>query len=89
MCPFSAMDDILRSKMFKDGGFWQCFECNYRSKYTTSVYRHIEAKHIESQGLVCNLCGKVSATRNGLKQHMAVYHQTNQLDTPSISPLFS
>ena len=44
--------------------------------YATDIKRHIEAKHVEGVSLPCNLCGKISRSRNTLHCHI-FYFQTS------------
>ena len=39
-------------------GVWGCLECNWESKYKSRVFDHVEAKHIETAGYSCTMCGK-------------------------------
>ena len=41
--------------------------------YMTSVWNHIEAKHLDNS-YPCNQCEKISKSRNGLAQHRASFH---------------
>ncbi len=43
----------------------------------TDIFRHIEAQHLTGHlpGFVCQLCGEVAKTRNGLRQHRALKHK--------------
>ena len=56
------------------GGRWQCAVCGYQSKSTNLRY-HIEAKHSESSGYSCQLCGAVLKTRNSYSVHMSTKHR--------------
>ena len=56
-----------------EGGTVKCAECGHKGK-KQDVRRHIEAKHVTNTNVFCQLCGKVSATRNGLKRHMKKEH---------------
>ena len=39
-----------------------------------NIMNHIESKHLENTPAPCDLCGKVSKTRNGLAQHKVKEH---------------
>eukprot|EP00090_Calanus_glacialis_P042215 TRINITY_DN74940_c0_g1_i1.p1 TRINITY_DN74940_c0_g1~~TRINITY_DN74940_c0_g1_i1.p1 ORF type:complete len:159 (-),score=18.49 TRINITY_DN74940_c0_g1_i1:80-556(-) len=74
---FSA---VIKSKMKKDsdgfGGFlWRCLDCGHTSKRTTDLTKHIEAKHIESAGYDCGICGKHCPSKNSLTAHMSRQHR--------------
>ena len=39
------------------GGFWwRCLDCGHISRSKTDVAKHVEAKHIESEGFSCYYC---------------------------------
>jgi len=59
----------VQAKMTKIPGGWQCRECPFNSKYTTTVRRHIEAKHLAEIVNCCQMCGKVCTTSDALKRH--------------------
>jgi len=59
----------VQAKMTKIPGGWQCRECPFNSKYTTTVRRHIEAKHMAGNINCCQECGKVCTTSDALKRH--------------------
>ena len=70
--PGSLFSDLMKhvqSKMTKIPGGWQCRECPFNSKYTTTVRRHIEAKHLSEIVNCCQVCGKVCSTSDALKRH--------------------
>jgi len=71
---------LIKSKMLKEsdgfGGFlWRCLDCGHTSKRTTDLTKHIEAKHIESGGYDCSLCGKHCPSKNSLTAHMSRQHR--------------
>ena len=39
-----------------------------------NIMNHIEAKHLENVSCPCDICGKISKSRNGLAQHKAKEH---------------
>jgi len=59
----------VQAKMTKIPGGWQCRECPFNSKYTTTVRRHIEAKHMADFVNCCQICGKFCTTSDALKRH--------------------
>ena len=59
----------VQAKMTKIPGGWQCRECPFNSKYTTTVRRHIEAKHMADFVNCCHVCGKFCTTSDALKRH--------------------
>ena len=61
----------------------RAYACNVcgREGNATNIKTHIEAIHIASNiSHFCNICGKISKSRNGLRQHKAKEH-------PNLTPL--
>ena len=63
----------IQSKMTKITGGWQCRECPFSSKYTTTVRRHIEAKHMMEVINTCHVCGARFSISDALKRHMKTH----------------
>ena len=61
--------------MRKMGTIWECIMCGKSSKYKNDITRHIEANHISSPGIKCEICDKISPTREALRQHNKIAHQ--------------
>ena len=57
------------------GGKWQCTECPYQSQ-STNIRNHIEAKHSQSSGYSCQICGAILKTKNSYSVHMSTKHRT-------------
>ena len=89
MCPESSIkqifdlglesiEDLIKSKMQKiadDSGIsmWVCIECQYTSKYTTAMYKHIERMHLNI-ALKCDYCSREFKSRNDLNVHVKTSH---------------
>ena len=43
------------------------------------ILRHIEANHLEGVSVPCNLCGKISGSRNALTKHISRFHKEHLL----------
>ena len=43
------------------------------------ILRHIEANHLEGVSVPCNLCGKLSGSRNALTKHISRFHKEHLL----------
>merc|ERR1712129_467580 len=73
MGPADGNKDLLaaiKSRMQKlPNGMWSCTECGYETNYYTALTNHIESKHIETDGFVCEFCQTFCPTRNALKSH--------------------
>ena len=58
------------------GGVWQCIECGYQSKKSTTVKNHVEAKHLPSdEGYPCSHCHEVLRNKIALQNHLARRHK--------------
>jgi len=67
-------EEMINSKMWKGDGHWACADCDYTSKKNSNVYEHIEAKHVQGPGYMCQECEKVCPTRKSLRHHLGRYH---------------
>jgi len=68
----------VRSMMFQsvfESGekFWCCAMCSFKSKKTTNVEDHVEAKHLQNR-IRCTLCLCDFTTSSYLKKHMRKFH---------------
>merc|ERR1712142_99641 len=61
------LENVINSKMAKVPGttsvLWQCLECNYTSKKNLNVFEHIESKHIQHGGYLCEMCHTTCPTK--------------------------
>ena len=65
----------IKSKMVRGvEGLWQCTDCDYKTKYSTTLTRHVEAKHLETSGFQCTICQQFCPTRNALMSHQYRKH---------------
>ena len=65
----------IKSKMVRGvQGLWQCTDCDYKTKYSTTLTRHVEAKHLETSGFQCTICQQFCPTRNALMPHQYRRH---------------
>jgi len=72
-----AIDQAVISQMRKSGGVWQCLACGWEAKIKTRLYEHVEAKHVETNGYSCPICGKFCSSQKGLKNHKFKYHRNS------------
>ena len=71
-----ALDAEISSLMTRlDSGIFQCLECDYQSKHRQSLQYHIESKHVNSPGHICQICHKVCPTKNALCLHRSRNHK--------------
>ena len=73
------LDEDIISKMVKSDGMWTCSICSHSSLYKGNVYKHVEAKHTNSQYL-CHLCHKVCPSQNALQAHTSRYHRNKMIE---------
>ena len=59
--------------MVKDGSYWFCTDCDYKSNKVTNVKGHIESKHIVHAGYSCDFCGKICPTQEAMRKHKSAY----------------
>ena len=71
-----SMMDSTENFMTKGGQRRRVFICKVCGKEGEdwNVSRHIEANHISNLSHSCDICGKTSRSRNGLRQHIATVH---------------
>jgi len=70
-----AIDQAVLAQMQKNGGVWQCLTCGWEAKIKTRLFEHVEAKHVETNGYSCPICGKFCSSQKGLKNHKFKYHR--------------
>ena len=66
---------------FKNGKQKRAFICKVCGKEAKDVdiRRHIEAKHIRNVSRICDICGKMSSSRNGLRNHIFKVHNNSHV----------
>ena len=64
----------------KNGKLATCNICGKEGIYQ-NVSRHIEASHISGVSHTCEICGTISRSRNGLRQHKMTKHPDNDFVT--------
>ena len=72
----SDLENIISENCVKDelSNRWTCAFCGQFGG-RLDISRHIEAKHVTLPNLKCDLCGKLSKTRDSLQRHMNKYHK--------------
>ena len=66
-------DLLVRSRMTKVGGEWQCIDCGLKAALNT-LYAHVETNHV-SVSFECIICMRECKTRNSLLLHRSRYHK--------------
>uniref|UniRef100_A0A0K2T3X1 C2H2-type domain-containing protein n=2 Tax=Lepeophtheirus salmonis TaxID=72036 RepID=A0A0K2T3X1_LEPSM len=71
--------------MTKVDRFWSCDTCGLQSRDKTDMRRHVEARHIDTNGFPCDQCSYVSKTRYNLVKHVRRKHLIKGEDETSSS----
>ena len=58
------------------GVLWCCSDCSYSNRRKANLARHIEAKHIENEGVHCQFCGNFNPNNNSLQSHISRNHRS-------------
>ena len=61
--------------MEKVHNVWKCRACSYENTRKTNVFEHVEAKHVESSGYNCTICGQFCRTISAYKGHFKRNHR--------------
>ena len=78
------LDEQIKSMITKSdensangqGSMATCNVCGKEAPFK-AMPRHIEAYHIEGVTHACDICGKISRSRDGLRNHRGKYHLVN------------
>ena len=74
------LDHQIRSMITKSDvsavgkGKMVCNICGKNGMFMSDMKRHIEANHISGVSHTCDICGSISRSKHGLRQHMKSYH---------------
>jgi len=69
------LHEAIKSRMEKlPDGLWSCADCGYATSYQTTMWKHIEAKHM-AQPAPCLYCDKMCPSKNALASHVSRYHR--------------
>ena len=67
---YLGLDELICQNVDKDAsGLWFCLQCNFSSNKKGNVQSHVEAKHVITQGVSCDVCGTICPTRKALSMH--------------------
>ena len=69
-----STDGFITSANGKRKRAFICKVCGKEAK-DVDVRRHIEAKHLTNISHSCDICGKISRSKNGLRQHIDKEHK--------------
>jgi uncharacterized C2H2 Zn-finger protein len=76
----AAIRGLIVTTLQGDGStrLWTCVVCG-KSGRKNDVIRHVEAQHLANHpGIACPECGKVSKTRNALRNHVYSVHNNKR-----------
>eukprot|EP00092_Neocalanus_flemingeri_P086558 GFUD01109110.1.p1 GENE.GFUD01109110.1~~GFUD01109110.1.p1 ORF type:complete len:101 (+),score=10.85 GFUD01109110.1:319-621(+) len=69
------ISDMMRKTVDTFGGkCWECLNCGKTCGGKNDIARHVESTHIDFPGISCHFCGKISKTRNALRNHIYTVH---------------
>merc|ERR550519_589637 len=71
---FEDLDNTIKTMFYKIEAGFQCTECEHVSKQRPNMVNHVEAKHVQHNGVVCELCNKHSTTRQAHRMHQHRAH---------------
>ena len=75
---FTDQHAAIKSRMLKlPDGLWNCADCGYTTSYNTTMWKHIEAKHM-AQPAPCLYCDKMCPSKNALASHVSRYHRAKK-----------
>ena len=78
ICVVVDLASAIRSRVVSLGNGWfSCTVCDYQSKYKTTINRHVESKHIVTDGVQCDICLQTCPTTNALISHKYRAHGKN------------
>jgi uncharacterized C2H2 Zn-finger protein len=73
----AAISSLIAAVVQNDGTrLWSCVVCGKTGR-KNDVIRHVEALHLNHPGIACPECGKISKTRNSLRNHVYSVHKRN------------
>jgi len=73
----AAVEEKMVKDITENGVVWRCADCGHQTKFRTSLFEHVESKHVESSGYVCQYCFKHCRTRNALRSHINRQHTSS------------
>jgi len=69
------MKAAIDAKMTRWEGQFVCTDCDYSTKNSSDLRRHIEAMHVQTAGWECSVCNKFCPTKNAYEIHFRRYHK--------------
>lgn len=57
------------------GRGWKCRDCDYEHSRKDLVFSHVQSKHFNFPGYICQICGKTSKTLVAHNKHNMRYHK--------------
>ena len=85
--PYADLKEAINSMVVAvDGGF-TCIACKQKFNFICNARTHIESKHMNTGGFLCNICGFISKTRDSLRKHTKSQHPYNGQRAKSVNQL--
>ena len=76
LLPLGSADEQIRQCYIRNEvGEFQCLVCNKKSRTQQDIYRHVEAKHVNTGGYTCPECNKYCPTMNSFRNHKFRHHR--------------
>ena len=72
---FAEVDRLIQSKIRKLDHGYGCTDCTFMSSGKYVLSNHIESRHVEYGGVMCDLCNKIVKTRQALRMHKSRDHR--------------
>ena len=57
--------------------FWRCLTCGHKTSRKDNMTRHVETKHTQMPGFVCNICCIVCPSKSALSMHYFRKHKNS------------
>jgi len=73
---FYELDAKIKAKVIEKGqNEFTCKDCDFFTKNRCNMYNHVEAKHVQHDGVKCQICNKMCSTRLSHRVHLIVGHK--------------
>ena len=73
----------------RDGKFYFCPYCEYKSESQRSLKRHVNGMHTHEVTYVCHQCGEVKYRKDDLRRHIARVHEGVPADRYESGAMYS
>ena len=73
--PLSDLDDAIEQMLVCVGKNFHCSSCDFVTHVKQRMKCHIEAKHVNTGGVMCPFCQYICPTRKALQTHNSRHHK--------------